>query len=117
MTTPVPVPVPPTPPAPPPPTGLSPTEEKVLDTLLDIVRYGGSRDAAEAQAIMLRRLALQGDVVSSRIPAPRNISEVGGYVNLLQTLQQPELEGQMLAAALGVAGPNPPPGWAVSAPP
>jgi hypothetical protein len=114
--------MPPTPtatpaPASPPAPAPSPFEERALEALLDIVKNGGSPDAAQAQAIMLRRLALEGDIVSSRIPPPRNITEVGGYVNLLETLAQPTLEAQMLAGALGVAGPNPPPGWSMSGPP
>ena len=51
-------------------------------------------------------LALQGDVIQSRIPAPRNITEIGGYLNLLQTLGQAEMRTQTLAGALGVAGPG-----------
>ena len=31
----------------------------------------------QAQAFLLRRLALEGDVVPSRLPAPLNVSEMG----------------------------------------
>jgi hypothetical protein len=61
--------------------------------------------------MVLRRLALQGDIVGSRIPSPRNISEIGGYINLLTNLKQPEMRAQMLAGILGVAGPSQPLGW------
>jgi len=54
--------------------------------------------------------------VPSRIPAPRNITEIGGYINLLETLNQPELRAQTLASILGVAGSNPPLGWSVGGP-
>jgi hypothetical protein len=92
----------------PPPGSL---EERALQALLDVLKNSNSPEVAQAQAIMLRRLALEGDVTGSRIPAPRNITEVGGYINLLSDLGQPEMRAQMLAGALGVAGPNPPLGW------
>jgi len=76
-----------------------------------ILQSASSPDAQEAQNIILRRIALQGDVVGSRIPPPLNISEVGCYINLLTTLKQTDMRAQALAGALGVAGPNPPLGW------
>jgi hypothetical protein len=91
-------------------------EERAMSALIDVIKQGNSPEIAQAEAIMLRRLALQGDVVSSRIPAPKNITEVGGYVNLLGTLKQPEMRAQMLAGALGIAGPNPPLGWVQTTP-
>ncbi len=90
---------------------LSSINAQALEALVDMLRAANSEDAREAQTILMRRLALQGDVVSSRIPAPRNITEIGGYINLLSTLDQPEMRAQMLAGILGVAGPNPPLGW------
>ena len=92
-------------------------ELRTLDALLEIVRAANSPDVLEAQTILLRRLALQGDVISSRVPAPRNITEIGGYLNLLDTLHQPEARSQMIAGILGVAGPNPPLGWQAAHPP
>src|SRR3954471_15284731 len=86
-------------------------EAQALQALLDVIKTVSSPDIAQAQAIMLRRLALEGDVVGSRIPPPQNITEVGGYINLVGKLKQPEMQAQLLAGALGVAGPNPPLGW------
>jgi len=91
-------------------------EERAVGALIDIIKQGNSPDVAQAQAIMLRRLALQGDVVSSRVPAPKNITEIGGYINLFGTLKQPEMRAQMLAGIVGVAGPTPPLGWLQSGP-
>jgi len=83
-----------------------------MSVVAEVLRSGTDPDILEAQRILLLRLALEGDIVQSRMPAPRNITEIGGYVNLLATLQQPELSAQMLSGILGVAGPNPPPaGW------
>lgn len=77
---------------------------EILSALADILRTGTDPEVLEAQRILLRRIALGGDIVQSRIPAPKNITEIGGYINLLGTLEQPELRLQMLASVLGVAG-------------
>jgi hypothetical protein len=84
---------------------------KVMDALADILRSSVSPEALQAQNLLLKRMALEGDVFPSRIPAPRNITEVGGYLNLLNTLNETEMRTQALAATLGVAGPNPIPGF------
>lgn len=86
-------------------------EEQAVAALLDVIKTASSPEIAQAQSLLLRRLALEGDVVGSRIPAPRNITEIGGYINLLGDLAQPEMRAQMLAGALGVSGPNPQLGW------
>jgi hypothetical protein len=98
-----------------PDTTVSP-EVRVVDALMELVKAANSPEVLQAQTILLRRLALQGDVIASRIPAPRNITEIGGYINLLETLHQPEARSQMLAGILGVAGLNPPLGWMASGP-
>src|SRR5438132_1440035 len=89
-------------------------EDRALDALTKILESAISPDMLEAQQIILRRLALAGDLFPARVPAPANITQIGGYLNLLE--QQPELKAQVLAATLGVAGPNPPLGWTQSLP-
>lgn len=88
--------------------GLS---SQLVGSIVNILQTASSPDALEAQNIILRRIALQGDIVGSRIPPPRNISEIGGYINLLATLKQPEMRSQALAGILGVAGPTQALGW------
>ena len=61
--------------------------------------------SSRPQRVLLQRLATQGDVFPSRVPAPLNITEVGGYLNLLQSLGQDGVQGAAIASALGVAGP------------
>lgn len=85
------------------------TATRVIDALSEVLRTGGSPEAAQIQQLLLRRLALEGDVVPSRIPAPRNITEIGGYLNLLEKLRETEMRKQMLASVLGVAGSIPVP--------
>lgn len=89
----------------------------IAGSFLDILKTATSPDALEAQNILLRRIALEGDVTGSRVPPPKNITEIGGYLNLLTTLNQFEMRAQTLAGILGVAGPNPPLGWITNANP
>ncbi|MFD1611146.1 hypothetical protein ACFSCW_04950 [Sphingomonas tabacisoli] len=82
----------------------SSVEDRALDALTKILETSISPEMQEAQQIILRRLALAGSLFPSRVPPPLNITEVGGYLNLLQDL--PELRLQVLSSTLGVAGPN-----------
>lgn len=93
-------------------TGFETTDgsSKVIESLVKVVEAGTTPDLQQARLLMLQRLATQGSVVPSRIPAPLNITEIGGYLNLLERLEHTELRTQMLAATLGLAGPNPVPG-------
>ncbi len=84
---------------------------QLVQSLIGLVQNAASPDALEAQNIILRRLALEGDVIGSRIPPPRNISEIGGYINLLATLKEKSIREQAIAGILGVAGPPQPLGW------
>jgi hypothetical protein len=84
---------------------------QLVQTLIGLVQSATSPDALESQNMILRRMALEGDVIGSRIPPPRNISEIGGYLNLLGTLKEKAMREQALAGILGVAGPAQPLGW------
>lgn len=84
---------------------------QLVQSLINIVQNAASPDALEAQNIILRRIALEGDVIGSRIPPPRNISEIGGYLNMLESLQEKAMRQQTLSGILGVAGPTQPLGW------
>jgi hypothetical protein len=77
----------------------------IVGSLVNVLTASTSPNAIEAQNILMRRLALEGDVVGSRVPPPRNITEIGGYMNLLATLQEGAMREQTLAGILGVAGP------------
>jgi hypothetical protein len=84
-------------------TSADPAGDAVLLALTEVIKGATSPQIQEAQAMLLRRLATQGDVIPSRIPAPLNITEVGGYFNLLTILQEMEMRREMLGAALGLA--------------
>jgi hypothetical protein len=59
----------------------------------------------------LEEMVRRGDVVGSRVPPPRNITELGG-INLLPDLGQSEMRQQALSGILGMAGPSMPLSWA-----
>ena len=99
-------------------TGATGTAENaVLEALADILRTGTDPDVLEAQRILLRRIALEGNIVDSRVPALKNVTEFGGMVNLLSALGLIDIRTQMLASTLGVAGPATPLGLSGEGPP
>jgi hypothetical protein len=69
------------------------------------MKSGVRPDVLEAQRLLLQRLATQGDVFPSRIPPPRNITEVGGYLNLLERAGHLDMRTSAVASALGIAAP------------
>lgn len=79
----------------------------LMNALVELIRTGARPDLLEAQRLLLQRLAVQGDVFPARIPPPRNITEVGGYLNLLETAGHRDLRSSAIASALGIAGPSP----------
>jgi hypothetical protein len=83
----------------------SSAEDRALNAMSAILEAAVSPEMLQAQALIARRLAMSGDLFPSRIPPPKNITEVGGYINLVAA--DPVLTAQVLASALGVAGPNP----------
>lgn len=93
----------------------STADERAIDALTKVLESAISPEMTEAQRLILRRLATAGDLFPSRVPAPLNITQVGGYLNLVA--DDPVLSAQVLASALGVAGPNPTPGFDPTLPP
>lgn len=81
--------------------------DPVTQVLTELIRTGVRPDVLEAQRLLLQRLAYQGDVFPSRVPAPLNITEVGGYLNLLAGMGMTETRANAVTSALGIAGPPP----------
>ena len=54
------------------------------------------------EVLEIRKIATESDIRPSRIPAPMNITQVGGYVNLLMQLNEQEMLRQTLSAILGL---------------
>lgn len=89
---------------------------QIVSTLINFIQSSNSPEAQAAQAVLMRRMALEGDVIGARVPPPRNISEIGGYLNLLDSLGEAAMREQTLAGILGVAGPTPALGWTAAQP-
>ena len=70
--------------------------------LVEILKQESSEEAAKIRNLMMKRIATEGTVISSRIPAPKNITEIGGYLNLLASLGEDEMRRKMVASALGI---------------
>jgi hypothetical protein len=88
-------------------TPADPAFDGLMDALVELIRSGVRPDVLEAQRLLLQRLANQGDVFPARIPVPRNITEIGGYLNLLELSGQQNIRSSAIASALGIAGPAP----------
>jgi hypothetical protein len=52
--------------------------------------------------VLLDRIAKESDIKPSRIPAPMNITEIGGYFNLMKKLKQEDMYRQTLSSVLGL---------------
>ena len=61
-----------------------------------------SSQMQKIRQLMLLRTALESDIRPTRMPAPRNITEVGGYYNLLRKMNQQNMMRQMVASAIGI---------------
>jgi hypothetical protein len=67
-----------------------------------------SPEMLEIKKMILRRIATETDIKPSRIPAPLNITEIGGYFNLMIKINQQEMLRQTLASILGIPVQTPP---------
>lgn len=61
-----------------------------------------SKEMAEIKRMIYRRIATESEIKPSRIPAPMNITEIGGYINLLMKVNQQDMLRQTLASILGL---------------
>jgi IPT/TIG domain len=86
---------------------------ELIGNLLSVLSAAASPDAVEAQNIIMRRIALEGDVTGAGIPSILMSSPtmVGGVLNYLTARNQTAILQQALAGMLGVAGPSQPLGW------
>ncbi|MRH30350.1 hypothetical protein GH740_13675 [Microbacterium sp. SYP-A9085] len=84
-------------------TPVDTAEDRALDALVAVIQSTAGPGVAEAQALLLRRLALDGDIIPTRMPGVLNVTEAAGYLNLLDTLGQRQTMLDVLSGALGVA--------------
>lgn len=82
----------------------SPTDS-ITATVLELLKQPDDPALMEAQALLARRIATSSALSAARIPPPQNITEVGGYLNLLEAAGESTMRLQAVAGALGLAGP------------
>lgn len=71
--------------------------DNLQELLAQIVSNEISPEMADIKRQILQRIANESDVKPSRINAPTNITEVGGYINLLRKLNK-EAQGMQNTA-------------------
>ena len=65
-----------------------------------ILEQESSEDLLELRKLIMKRMATESDIKQARIPAPMNITEIGGYYNLIKN--DDLMRRQMLAQILGL---------------
>ena len=58
--------------------------ELLIQAISQILQNEASEDTLKIKNKILERIALEADVKASSIPAPLNITQIGGYINLLR---------------------------------
>jgi len=76
---------------------------KAVEALIDVLKTSNDPEIIKTQQMLLRRLATSGDLTMSRNPAPKNITDVGGYLNLLDT--DPAMKKTFISSLLGIPTP------------
>lgn len=56
-----------------------------------------SKEMLDLRMEMLKRIARESDIKPSRIPAPLNITEIGGYINLMMRFKKEAQKEKMEA--------------------
>ncbi len=72
-----------------------------LDAIItQLLQQESSPEMQELRRMILRRLATETEIKPARVPAPLNITEIGGYYNLLK--KNEKMQARMLASILGL---------------
>ncbi|WP_295089205.1 hypothetical protein [Ruminococcus sp.] len=70
------------------------------EVLIKILEQETSEETVKLKNQILQKIAMENDTRQARVPAPLNITEIGGYYNLL--CDDPVMRRQLLAAILGL---------------
>jgi len=77
-------------------------EAYLSEIVAKILEQETAPEMVELKRLLLRRIIMESDIKPSRIPAPLNITEIGGYFNLMMKLKQDEMVRQTLSSILGL---------------
>lgn len=75
---------------------------EIIRQLLDILQKDNSDEMMAIKRRIYERIAEESEVKPTRIPRPLNITEVGGYYNLLEKLGDEKMQRRLIASALGL---------------
>ena len=84
------------------PASADPAGDALLLALTDAIRSATGPEMQQAQALLLRRLATESEVIPGRSPSPKNVTEVGGWYNLLTDLGETGLRRELVTSVLGL---------------
>ena len=66
-----------------------------LETLAaTLLEQETSKEVQDVKLAILKRIAAESDIKPSRIPAPLNITEIGGYFNLMRKFKDEAMKEQ-----------------------
>ena len=84
---------------------------EIMAALANMLNSESSKEVQEAKLKLLQRIASESEVKPSRIPSPLNITEIGGYFNLIEQVdaeneklkaKRSEMQLSLIASALGL---------------
>ena len=79
-----------------------PEDAGLQQYLLKLLENETSAESLAIKNLIIKRIALEGDVKPARIPAPMNITQIGGYMNLMEQLNLSKLQERTLTSILGL---------------
>lgn len=77
-------------------------ETDITSVLAKLMEQEVSPETVALRNLILKRIATESDIKPSRVQAPLNITEIGGYYNLLSKRTNNSMQKQMLASILGL---------------
>lgn len=60
--------------------------DEIMSALAELIKSEASEEAKQYKNLILKRIAEETEVKPTRIPSPMNITELGGYFNLLEQI-------------------------------
>lgn len=90
---------------------MSDNNDVLINAIAQLLNSESNEEAQAYKNLILKRIAEESEVKPTRIPAPLNITEVGGYYNLIEQIQtnstkleekKLEMQLSLIASALGL---------------
>lgn len=75
-------------------------KDNILALVSKLLEQETMPETMELKRLILKRIATETDIRPARVPAPMNITEIGGYYNLIK--KDEKLRLQLLASVLGL---------------